>query len=120
MAHSRTDEPSEFAEVSLAHDTLQANAYFFTENLRPVPLTDDELATLGRSPEFRDLVRLGVDYAATRPANRSSAGDAGRGRRADLRDHPPADGARASSALQLAVDGEEPSQVTGAWSLIGR
>ena len=67
-AHDRSDDSSEFAEVTLSHDTLYATAYLFTEDLRPVPLTDDELVDIARSPRFRELVRLGVDYAATRPA----------------------------------------------------
>lgn len=67
-AHQRADDPSEFAELTLSHDHLAATAYFFTEDLRPVPLTDDELVAIAGTPEFRQLVRLGVDYAATRPA----------------------------------------------------
>ena len=66
-AHSRSDDTSEMAEITLSHDKLSATAYFFTEDLRPVPLTDAELADIGRSPQFRNLIRLGVEYAATRP-----------------------------------------------------
>jgi hypothetical protein len=67
-AHGVTDDPSQMAELHLAHDTLVATVYLFTEDPAvPVSITDRELIALGGSPEFRDLVRLGVSYEATRP-----------------------------------------------------
>ncbi|MGL5827801.1 MAG: hypothetical protein ACRCYU_23785 [Nocardioides sp.] len=50
----------------LTNEGLSAQLYLFGKD-RAVPLSDKVLLDLAQEPVYRDLVKLGVDYAASRP-----------------------------------------------------
>jgi hypothetical protein len=71
VAHHGTDDSgSGFANLVLQNVDLRADAHFFPagDPTASPALTDAELLAMAQSPTLLDLVRLGVDYAATRPA----------------------------------------------------